>query len=100
VIGMDNKIYELLLDMKNDNVEFKQEMKDEFNTLRKEMKDEFNTLHKRIDGLENQTLYGFRELKLHVENRNKEKELMIDFMQDKITELERKYYELSKRIEN
>lgn len=80
--GMENKIYDLLLD------------------IRKEMKDEFNTLHKRIDGLENQTLHGFRELKLHVENRNKEKELMIDFMQDKITELERKYYELSKRIEN
>jgi hypothetical protein len=80
---MDIKIYDLLLAMKNDNVEFKQEMKemkgdltaiqkemkDEFNTLRKEMKDEFNTLHKRIDGVENQTLHGFRKLKLHVENR-------------------------------
>ncbi|MGG5253515.1 hypothetical protein ACQYAD_08465 [Neobacillus sp. SM06] len=82
VSRMDNKIYELLLEMK------------------KEIKEEFNTLHKRIDGLENQTLHGFREMKLHIENRNKEKELMIDFMQDKITELERKYYELSKRVEN
>lgn len=79
---MENKIYELLLEMK------------------KEMKEEFNSLHKRIDGLENQTLHGFRELKLHVDNRKKENELMIDFMQDKITELERKYYELSKRVEN
>lgn len=79
---MENKIYELLLKMNE------------------EMKEEFNTLHKRIDGLENQTLHGFRELKHHVENRNKEKELMIDFMQDKITDLEMKYYELSKKIEN
>lgn len=82
VNGMENKIYELLLEMK------------------KEIKDEFNTLHKRIDGLENQTLHGFRETKLHIENRNKEKDLMIDFMQDKITDLERKYYELSKKLEN
>ncbi|MCM3443453.1 hypothetical protein [Metabacillus halosaccharovorans] len=45
---MENKIYELLLEMK------------------KEIKDEFNTLHKRIDGLENQTLHGFRETKLYI----------------------------------
>lgn len=97
---MENKIYELLLEMKK-------EVKEEFNTLHhridgleNQTKEEFNTLHQRIDGLENQTLHGFRELKLHVENRNKEKELMVDFIQDKITDLERKYFELSKRGEN
>lgn len=100
VNGMENKIYELLVGMKEELSEVRKEMKDEFSEVRKEMKDEFITLHKRIDGLENQTLHGFREIKLHVENRNKEKELMIDFMQDKITELERKYYELSKRFDN
>lgn len=119
---MENKIYELLLDLNGElkglrkemygelkefrnemNGGFKElrkEMFGEFKELRNEMKEEFTTVQKRMDGLENQTLHGFRELKLHVENRNKEKELIIDFMQDKITELERKYYELVKRIEN
>ena len=66
---MENKIYELLLKIQS-----------EIQETKIEMKQEFETFHKRIDGLENQMLNGFRETKLHVDNRNKEKELMIDFL--------------------
>ncbi|WEG14525.1 hypothetical protein PU629_09265 [Pullulanibacillus sp. KACC 23026] len=100
---MENNIYELLLEIKKEMKDEFKVMKDEFKVMKDEFKvirDEINTLHERMDRLENQTLHGFRETKLHIENRNKEKDFMIDFMQDKINELERKYYELSKKSDN
>jgi len=56
---MENKINESLL-------ETKIEMKE----IIAEMKREFEMIHKRIDGLENQMLQGFREIK-HVINEKR-----------------------------
>lgn len=52
---MENKIYELLLKIQSEMQETKIEMKQEFETL-----------HKQIDGLENQMLNAFREMKLRI----------------------------------
>lgn len=86
---MDNKVYELLLKMNVD-------IQTEFKTLQQQ-NNEFNN---RIEVLQEQVIQGFKETQHKVENRNNEKTLMIDFIQSKINELELKYYELNKKIQN
>jgi formylmethanofuran dehydrogenase subunit C len=65
---MENKIDEQLLETKSEM----KEMKSEILELKSEMKREFKTINERMDRFENQMLHGFREIKLYVENRNKE----------------------------